>query len=368
MNPFLVIGYEEGLFCDREAETDTLLRSLSNRRNTCIISPRRLGKTALIHHVFAQLKNWVCVYVDLNRCNNLDDFLKTLGSALANVPQANKLSLLQLLTSLKFSVEADPLTGQFNVGFNLVKPGDSKRPVSELLKALATHKKVVIALDEFQQVLSFPDSQVEGWLRSEAQLHHSIRFIYSGSHQRVLNEMFGSNKRPFYHSAELMRLGCMDKSIYVNFIVYHFKKGRKAISRETAGFIYDYCFGFTAYIQQICNHLYDLLEKNITEELTLRVVGNLLTQYEPFYLKIKKPLSVIQFRALVAIARMKKVYSVTGNEFMSHAKLTNASSASKTVNSLLKYDLIYADTDNKGKEFYSIDDVLFIRWLERFGV
>ncbi len=367
MNPFLVIGYEEGLFCDREAETGTLLSSINNKRNTCIISPRRLGKTALIHHVFAQLKNWVCVYVDLNRCNTLEDFLKTLGSALANVPQANKLSLLQLLTSLKFSVEADPLTGQFNVGFNLVKPGDSKRSVSELLKALAAHKKVVIALDEFQQILSFPDAQVEGWLRTEAQLHNSIRFIFSGSHQRVLNEMFGSNKRPFYHSAELMKLECIDKPSYSNFMVYHFKKGRKTISHDTAGFIYDYCFGFTAYIQQICNHLYDLNERNITEELALRVVGDLLSQYEPFYLKIKKPLTAIQFRALVAIARMKKVYSVTGNEFMSAAMLTNASSASKTVAFLLKNDLIYTDTDSNRREFYSIDDVLFIRWLERFG-
>ncbi len=367
MNPFLVIGYEEGLFCDRESETDLLLRSINNKRNTCIISPRRLGKTALIHHVFGQLENWVCVYVDLNRCNNLDDFLKTLGSALANVPQTNKLSLLQILTSLKFTVEADALTGQYNVGFNLVKPGDNKKSVSELLKVLSRHKNVVVALDEFQQILSFPDSQVEGWLRTEAQLHNSIRFIYSGSHQRVLNEMFGSKNRPFYHSAELMKLGCIEKNNYISFIVQHFKKGRKVIPYETAGFIYDYCFGFTAYIQQVCNHLFDMNEKHITEELTLRVVGDLLKQYEPFYLKIIKPLTGIQLRTLTAMAQLKKVYAVTGNEFMRRASLTNASSASKAVNALLNNDLIYTDIDSQGKEFYSIDDVLFMRWLERYG-
>jgi uncharacterized protein len=349
MNPFIVIGYEPGLFCDRERETETLVRSLNNKRNICIVSPRRLGKTALIRHVFALQKKWICV-----------------GTALANVLQANKLSLLQILTSLKFSVEADPLTGNFNVGFNLVKPGDSKRSVSELLQVLSKQKKVVVAFDEFQQILSFPDAQVEGWLRSEAQQYNEIRFIFSGSHQRVLNEMFASSKRPFYHSAELMKLDCIDKSVYSKFIVHHFKQGRKKISTQTADFIYDYCFGFTAYIQQICNHLYDLQEKHISETHVLRVVGDLLKQYEPFYLKLRKPLTAIQFRAMIAIARMKKVYAITGNEFMRQAKMTNASSASKTINTLLKNDLVYADIDDNGKEFYSIDDVLFMRWLERY--
>ena len=304
----------------------------------------------------------------------MDDFLKTFGTALANVPQTKKNSFIQLLTSLRFSIEADPITGQYNVGFNLVKPGDSKKSVSELLKSLATSvspsgrkgANVVIAFDEFQQILSFPDDTVEGWLRSEAQLHHSVRFIYSGSHQRVLNEMFASNKKPFYHSAEIMKLGVIDRLEYVNFITSHFKKGGKKITDETAAFIYQYCFGFTAYIQLICNHLYDQADKHITEDLTLRVVGNLLQQYEPFYLKLKKPLTITQFKVMVAIAKMRKVYAITGQEFMQKANLTNASSASKAVNALLKYDLLYTDNDDTGREFYSIDDVLFIRWLERF--
>jgi hypothetical protein len=60
------------------------------------------------------------------------------------------------------------------------------------------------------------------------------------------------------------------------------------------------------------------------------------------------------------------VVAVTSKEFMAHAKLTNASSARKTMNFLLKNDLVYTDTDSNGKEFYSIDDVLFMRWLERY--
>ncbi|MFN3841243.1 MAG: AAA family ATPase [Cyclobacteriaceae bacterium] len=369
MNPFVVIGYRGAdTFCNREKETQTLISNLKNGRNTCIISPRRLGKTALIHHVFAHLKDWVCVYVDLNLCHNLDDFLKSLASALANIPQSRKLSFMELLTSLKFSVELDAVTGQYSVGFNLVKPGDNRKSVSELLKIIAKQKKVVIALDEFQQILSFKETQVEGWLRAEAQQHNSIRFVYSGSQQRVLHEMFGSHKRPFYHSAELLTLNCIHKDLYTDFIVHQFAKGKKTISKDVAEFIYDYCLGFTAYIQLICNHLYDEGDRIINEGLVLSTVGQLLKQYEPFYLKLKKPLTDIQFMALHAIAKLNRVYAITGNEFMRCAGITNPSSASKAVVALLKYDLIYTDTDENGNEFYSIDDVLFLRWLERQGI
>jgi hypothetical protein len=162
-----------------------------------------------------------------------------------------------------------------------------------------------------------------------------------------------------------MSLKCIPKALYIPFIVNLFKKGKKNITYDVAGFIYDYCLGFTAYIQLLCNHLYDEKNAVIKEDSALSTIGNLLKQYEPFYLKLKKPLTDIQFRVLLAVAKLKKVYAITGNEFMRSAGITNPSSANKAVSALLNYDLIYTDTDERGNEFYSIDDVLFLRWLER---
>ncbi|MGE0770450.1 MAG: ATP-binding protein [Cyclobacteriaceae bacterium] len=364
-NPFVVVGYQgPETFCDRDVETKTLQANIRNGRNTCLISPRRLGKTALIRHVFGQLSNHTCIYVDLNKCANLGDLLKVLGSALANIPQ--KQSLLEKLSALRFSLDFDSMSGQYSVGFNLVKPEETKRSLSELLSLLNAQKKmVVIALDEFQQILSFTDSNVEGWLRSEAQTHSSIRFIYSGSHQRILHEMFGSKTRPFYHSAELLKIKSIDQEEYVDFMVNHFRKGKKAIDRDNAAFIYDFCYGFTAYVQLLCNHLYEKDTPKITRELILATAGELLVQYEPFYLKLKKPLTATQFQVLKAVATLSKVYAITGKDFMTTSGMTNASTVSKTVAALLKYDLLYVDTDEQGREFYAIDDVLFMRWLQR---
>ena len=56
-NPFVYQGYESPeYFCDREAETKTLLSHLKNGRNITLISPRRIGKTGLIKNTFYHLK------------------------------------------------------------------------------------------------------------------------------------------------------------------------------------------------------------------------------------------------------------------------------------------------------------------------
>lgn len=57
VNPFIYQGYESPeYFCDREAETATLLSHLKNGRNVTLISPRKIGKTGLIKNTFFYLE------------------------------------------------------------------------------------------------------------------------------------------------------------------------------------------------------------------------------------------------------------------------------------------------------------------------
>ena len=55
MNPFITNGYvSPDYFCDRQQETETLVRYVTNGNNVALVSPRRLGKTGLIEHCFHQ--------------------------------------------------------------------------------------------------------------------------------------------------------------------------------------------------------------------------------------------------------------------------------------------------------------------------
>jgi len=79
-NPFLISGYySPDYFCDRETETEKIIAALENDRNISLISPRRLGKTGLIHHVFHKIsendKHTVCIYFDIFSTCNMNDFV-----------------------------------------------------------------------------------------------------------------------------------------------------------------------------------------------------------------------------------------------------------------------------------------------------
>ena len=81
-NPFSVLAYlGSDYFCDRENETKKLFEGLKNGRNITLISPRRMGKTGLIKHVFEKFdpKESLCFYVDLDQTTCLADLVQAFG-------------------------------------------------------------------------------------------------------------------------------------------------------------------------------------------------------------------------------------------------------------------------------------------------
>ena len=83
MNPFVVGRYvSDKYFCDREGETSFLIKQIENGRNVALISPRRLGKTGLIQHLFHQEsieKNYHAFFVDIYATTSLTEFVYLLG-------------------------------------------------------------------------------------------------------------------------------------------------------------------------------------------------------------------------------------------------------------------------------------------------
>src|SRR5664280_3270045 len=84
-NPFVTGGYiGPDYFCDRQKETDLLLRAISSKRNLTLISLRKMGKTGLLKHVRHHLghlpkgsikeqKHVAVIYVDLMPTMNGND-------------------------------------------------------------------------------------------------------------------------------------------------------------------------------------------------------------------------------------------------------------------------------------------------------
>ena len=115
-NPFSVTSYlGSDYFCDREDETKILRDALSNGRNITLISPRKIGKTGLIHHFFHSIptQEAACFYVDIYKSRSLSDFTKTFAEAVLTrqiTPFSKRIwnKIMQTFASLRpvFSVDS----------------------------------------------------------------------------------------------------------------------------------------------------------------------------------------------------------------------------------------------------------------------
>ena len=211
MNPFLLKGYiSPEYFCDREKETDKIIKSIRNQQDITLFAIRRIGKSALIYHIFNHLKeSYDCLYVDLWGTTSLSGFIHEAANAVIQSTIFSKRSFGKKLTDFIRSIGAslsigndgkpsvDIIYHDRNQGFNRLE---------EIFQFLdGNSSPVIIAFDEFQEIKKYTDSMpLEAKLRSLVQRYHNIRFIFSGSEQHLISDIFSSIDRPFYQSTRMI--------------------------------------------------------------------------------------------------------------------------------------------------------------------
>ncbi|MGN1236066.1 MAG: ATP-binding protein, partial [Bacteroidaceae bacterium] len=229
-NPFITNGYAgPEYFCDRVEETNQIVEMLTNENNIALISPRRIGKTELIHHCFNLPKikeNYHTFIIDIYSTNSINDLVNVFGKAIINSLRPKDKSvwekLLQIITSLRSEISFD-LNGQPVWGLGLGTLQNPETTLDEIFTYLnEADKQCLVAIDEFQQITNYNDKRVEALLRTYIQRCTNAHFIFSGSHRHIMAEMFTSPARPFYQSVILMNLKPLDTDKYNKFATEKF--------------------------------------------------------------------------------------------------------------------------------------------------
>lgn len=370
-NPFITTGYlGPEYFCDREEETKTLLDNLSNGRSTTLTSVRRIGKTGLIRHVLANLpEDQIGIYLDILPTENLNEFLNAFVSAIFNtIPEksAPGRKILDFIKSLRPVITYDPLSGNPQVTFD-VRPGETTRNIASVFQYLENFPlKVVVAIDEFQQILQYPEKNTDSWLRSIIQTLNNVRFIFAGSQQHLMNELFADPSRPFFQSTGFLKIVKINREQYSLFIRDHFIKAGKQISDEVINSVLDWTDVHTYYVQLLCNRVYAADTIVITQEIWKDQAARLLQEQEIVFFKYRDLLTKQQWLLLKSIAHEGEVYSPTSKDFIYKYNLGSPATVYRSLNALIEKEMIYSDYSPDGVMFFSVYDVLFRRWMQRF--
>ena len=362
-NPFS-LNYTPDHFCDREKELNQLQVNFFNGLNTVIHSPRRLGKSALIKHLFHQLENEKLVetiYVDLYATQSMQDLIQMLAEkVLKKFHQKNFLAgLQQVLKGLSPTVSFDR-NGTPSFSLQL-KEQEYQTSLEQIFGYLEQkNKKVLVAFDEFQEVATYP-AKAEAILRTHIQNLSNVKFIFSGSSGHILQEMFLGAKRPFYQGAEVIVLDKIDREVYKQFIINTFESEKKNITPEAAEYLLDFSDVYTYYTQLICNQCFSQTDKLLTVDMAQQVAANYLESRKFDYENIINLMTENQRKLTTALAKEGIVQKPNAMEFLSTHKLPGASSVNQALKVLLEKQILF-----QSPEGISVYDVFFRRYLEQY--
>lgn len=367
-NPFVTNGYVGAdYFCDRKKETQDIIQLLSNGNNIALISPRRYGKTDLIRHCFDQeiIKNrYYTFIIDIYSTKSLAEMVNKMGKMILESlkPQGRKVweGFLNIVRSLKagISYDMDGLPSlTMSVG-DIVNPNNTLDEIFHYLNM--ADKPCLVAIDEFQQILKYEDTNVEAALRTYVQYCSNANFVFLGSQRHLMGAMFVSPNRPFYQSVTVMNLQLIELEKYWSFCERHFLKAGKSIDKEVVEHLYTKFDGITFYLQKVMNVLFMRTSTGghcHVEDLQ-PAIDYIISFTSQTYEDLLYQLPEKQRLVLVAICKEGKVGQITSGKFAKKYGLASPSAVKSAVNALLDRDLI---THEKG--VYAVYDKFLEIWM-----
>ena len=372
MNPFILSPHTpKAYFCDREAETEAIVQYLENGYNITLISPRRFGKTGLIYHVFDALKEkkagFETYYVDIYATRSMDDFVTLLAEAVYGGLEGKSAlrAFLDVLKSVRPVVSPDPVSGVPQFSFTFQNDLEKRYSLKAILNYLEERKKkVIIAIDEFQQVRTYEGVQFEALLRSCIQPLQNVLFIFSGSKRHVMSDMFTGEKSPFYESAALYPLDKISYDSYSAFIKKQFEDNGKHILDDAVEVILDLTRRHTYYTQFLCNRVFQTARKEVTVQDVFLCANVILDENTDAFLERRNLLTSKQWDYLIAIAKEGTLSRPTASEFLQKYRLGAPSSSARTLDALVEKEMVLETKTPEGST-YCVYNVFLSRWLER---
>ncbi len=371
MNPFLINTYQTPqYFCNREDETKEIIKNIKNNTHTTLFAQRKLGKTALIKNVFYHIKNknYILVYADIYSAQNIYEFTKIIINAIYQQIHKKRGFQQKFLDILKFirpKISFNELTGIPELTIDYLPTNEDYLPsLLNVLRWLNEQSRpVVIAIDEFQQILTFSEKNIEAQLRTHIQNMNNLCFIFSGSNYQLMNDIFYSYKRPFYGSTFNLRLSKISNEVYAQFIHKHFTENKRKIEMPTIEYILQITDTHTYYTQFLCHELYAEEIKNINVHDVNKVLLKICNNNFEIYMQIKNLLTSYQWKILKAIACEKKVYEIFASKFIQKYHLRSPSMVNRAIRSLLSKELVYFDVNNN---YYELNDKFLMYFFQHF--
>lgn len=356
-------------FIGRKEEIRRLKMNFEEGINTILISPRRWGKTSLVRKVcdVVDRKKVIPVFVDIFKCKTEYEFYNALAEAVLK-QTASKAELwmdnardfiARLSPKVSFSPESN---SEFALSLGISPKTHAPEEILSLAEEIAQkkQKRIVVCIDEFQQIGEMADSvSIQKRLRSVWQHQRLTSYCLFGSKKHTMMNVFQKRNMPLYQFGDFKFLDKIPTETWVEYIVQHFKDRQRTISTEQAAKICQLVDNYSSYVQQLSWLVFSLIDEGqvVTDEHLKQGVKDLLNSQEQLFMQQIEPLTAYQMNFL------RCILSGHHDDFGETAvreefQLGSVSNITRLKTALVDKDIV----EMSGKRYY-ITDPVFALWF-----
>ena len=355
-------------FTDREKETEHLVNNFESLINTVIISPRRWGKSSLVHRAadiaMRADKNIRICTIDLFNVKTEEQFYTVLARNLIQGTSSrweeaveNAKKFFSRLVP-KISVGAGP-GNEISIDFDWEEMKSNPDEILDLSERIAEAKgvKIVVCIDEFQNIAEFEDPLFfQRRLRAHWQRHKKVSYCLYGSKRHMMMEVFTDSSMPFYKFGDIFFLNKIDTEHFIPFITERFSSTGKSITEDASRNIVSLADNHPYYVQQLSQLAWLRTSGQCDVETVVKAHLSLVEQLSLLFSNLMETLTFQQTCYLHALIAGEK--SITSAETMYRYHISSATAASRSLKTLIKKDIL----DSTSGEI-SFQDPIFEYWL-----
>lgn len=208
MNPFKFgTIVEDEYFTDRVNELEQIKQMLDSENHLVLISPRRFGKSSLVAKALQQIGR-PSITIDFMKVLNVEDLASQILRQVFRIHKFEKIKHLMKFFRVVPTLSYNPMTEGVDVSFvpSVDKSSAMLEDSLELLEKVSSAKnRLIVVFDEFQEVNSI-DKTLAKQLRAIMQRQKGLNYIFMGSQESMMEEIFEKKKSPFFHFGERMNL------------------------------------------------------------------------------------------------------------------------------------------------------------------
>jgi AAA+ ATPase superfamily predicted ATPase len=308
----------------RQEEITQLLTLLQAGQSIVIIAPRRMGKTSVVLELLNQFKAKDCFtcYTDIFSVSDIPALATKITESVLSNKKFDSIfrkaikDVSEFFQNVQFTQEIEDY--KFILNFK----DKAKENKWELLEdcidfiedySIKHNKQTIVAFDEFGDIKKLDGTEIVKLFRSKLQLHQHVSYLFSGSYESVMNELFITKDAPFFRMARVIDLGNIDEKVFTDYLSELFTKEGLKVEEQRLQQIVHFTKGHPYYTQLYAQELiikHKLGEKQLSHE---KILNSLLIAEQNYLEKSWEELSASKEMKKIIITLIhspQKLYSV----------------------------------------------------------